>query len=588
MEDIKKYYPSVDKLHLKNEKFMHKHPVIPGLSIANALKFMTMPFRKDDAVNCYDLTVTFDELLEQSAVISKAFKELGVKSKDIVTVCMPNFYQAIACFVAANRIGATVTFLNSYSSLDEIQHYLNYFESSIFINYDKNREYNNIIKKNTKVKNIITLDKLELNKKEFSGNLSNFIGYDDRISFSDLKAISEHYKSIYNTMYFGNQDALILFTSGTTGNPKSVVLTNKNILSSGIYMKNSANLSDTRGEKSLICVPFCYPYGFATSTLMSLLCGRQAILAPDLSKDNISYFLSKNPNIIFGSPALLELVKRNVKEDQDLSSVHTFISGGDFLFPSQATSGIEFFKKHNANVVMCNGAGNAETVGANTNAVGQEIRPDTVGRVLNGQDSIIVNPLTLEELPYNEVGLFCVSGKNVFKEYYKQPELTKEAKFIFKGKEYVKTGMIGFLDTDGYLHLTGRESRYYIMSTLNKVYCEHVQTIMSTIDVIDAVAVVEKPNDELLYTGKAYVVLKDGVVPDSETMKYIYDKCDMELEIAETKDKVQLKPYEIPSSIEFVSSLPRNQADKVDYELLKKHAREEYEEEKKHIKILTI
>ena len=83
----------------------------------------------------------------------------------------------------------------------------------------------------------------------------------------------------------------------------------------------------------MVCVPFCYPYGFATSVLMSLLCGRTAILAPDLSKDNIEYFMKKNPNIIFGSPALLELIKRNVSDGVDLSSCKDFITGGDFLFP---------------------------------------------------------------------------------------------------------------------------------------------------------------------------------------------------------------------------------------------------------------
>ncbi len=85
-----------------------------------------------------------------------------------------------------------------------------------------------------------------------------------------------------------------MFTSGTKDNPKAVILTNKNILASGIYMKNSTNLSNVRGEKSLVCVPFTYLYGFATSTLMSLLCGREAFLAPYLTDTNISYFLGKN------------------------------------------------------------------------------------------------------------------------------------------------------------------------------------------------------------------------------------------------------------------------------------------------------
>ena len=86
-------------------------------------------------------------------------------------------------------------------------------------------------------------------------------------------------------------------------------------------MKNTGRIKPQVGEKCLVCVPFTYPYGFVTSTIMSLLCGRTAILAPNLSKDNIRYYLSKNPNYIFGSPALLELIKRNVCDNDDLSSI---------------------------------------------------------------------------------------------------------------------------------------------------------------------------------------------------------------------------------------------------------------------------
>lgn len=75
---------------------------------------------------------------------------------------------------------------------------------------------------------------------------------------------------------------------------------------------------------------FCYPYGFVTSVLMSLLCGRTVIIGPDISKDTIADFYMQSPNIIFGSPALLELTMRNIPDNMDLSSVETFISGGDF------------------------------------------------------------------------------------------------------------------------------------------------------------------------------------------------------------------------------------------------------------------
>lgn len=578
-------YPSVDRKHEEGLSFLKKTVVVPDMSIYNAFNVMSMPYRKDDAIDCLNLTITFDELIDNVRVLSKAFKELGIKKGDIVVVSMPNYSQAVATFFAANKIGATITFLNSHSNIDEVKHYLNLFESPLLINYDRDEEYNQSIKKDTKVRQIITLKKKDLNRKDFNIASDSLIGYNDLLSYGDLKLIGDFYKKPFNTLYGGKENALILFTSGTTGNPKSVVLTNKNVLSSGMYMKASANLSNTRGEKSLVCVPFTYPYGFATSTLMSLLCGREAILAPDISKDNVEYFLKKNPNIIFGSPALLELIKRNTPNNLDLSSVDTFISGGDFLTPSQNIAGKEFFKEHGSKVLICNGSGNAETVGASTNAVGQKIKIDTVGKILVGSTAIIIDPDTGKELKYGEEGLLCIAGGHVFKEYFKEPELTKDAKFTYKGKEFVKTGTIGFLDEEGYFHLTGRESRFYIMSTLNKVYCDRIQLLMSTIDVIDSVAVVKKPDEELLYTAKAYVVLKKGILPTKETEEYIKEKCNQTL-ILNNGEETQLKPYEIPASIDFVDTLPRTAADKLNYPYLEEFAAQEYEEEKTKKKTL--
>ena len=130
----------------------------------------------------------------------------------------------------------------------------------------------------------------------------------------------------------------------------------------------------------------------------------------------------------------------------------------------------------------------------------------------------------MKKKKYNEEGLLCVSGEHVFKEYYGMPEETKKAKFEKNGKTYFKTGTLGFIDKDGYFTLTGRDSRFYIMSSLNKVYCDKIQTLLSYIDIINECAVVKVPDEELLYVNKAYIVLKDGIAPTEETKEYIMKK----------------------------------------------------------------
>lgn len=564
-------YPSLGKPQNNGYSYFERHPMIPNLSVYNAIRAINTFYGNKEAIDCLDLKVNYDQLFKDSITISRALKELNVTKGQIVSISMPNLYQAVASFLACNRIGAVTTFLNPGAEKEEISEYLNLFESPVFINYDKTDEENLIYKKKTNVKYIITLNKENKNKLSLNEDY-HLTKNDELIDFNSLGSIAEFQKKGLPSNN-SKDNSLILFTSGSTGKPKSVVLTNENILAAGTYLKNSSKSKSLDGDKTLVCVPFMYPYGFSTSTLMTLMSSKTAILAPNMSKDTISYYLNKKPNIIFGSPALLDLIMKNIPENQDLSSITTYVSGGDFLTPSHSKRGQEFFEKHGAkDVKMGNGSGNAETVSCGTNPTGVEIRPETAGKVLVGTDAMIVDSETLEEKKYNEEGLLCVSGKHVFKEYYKEPEKTKDAKFEKDGKTYFKTGTMGYIDKDGYFTLTGRESRFYIISTLNKVYCDHVQTIISNLDDIDECAIVKVPDDDMLYVNKAYIVPNKDVNDIELEKEKILEK--FKQPIINSKGEIeQLKWYEIPSYIEFVKELPRKPGtEKVDYQTLEHDA----------------
>lgn len=579
-------YPSIDLLHEKDISFFKRHPLIPNMSINQVFELLTLFYRSAPAVDCLDLRVSFQELINDSVKLAKAMRELGIKQNDIVSVSMPNLYHALIVFFAANRLGATVTYLNYYSNEEEVADYLNKFESKLFIDYSKPLEYNKKIKASTKVEYILTLNDGDVNNREFNVT-NNYIGNDDFIDFLSIGDIAKFQKGPILSKGTGSSDALILFTSGTTGAPKAVVLTNKNILAAATYLKNTTSVKNVVGEKSLVCVPFTYPYGFSTSTLMSLLCGREVILAPTLSSETIPYFYSKNPNIIFGSPAFLNLTMRFIPEGQDLSSSRVFISGGDFLTLKQIQEAIEFFSKHGSDIEISNGSGNAETVSCGTNSYGLPPRPGTAGRVLYGTSNIIIDPETNKELKYGEEGMLCTSGAHVFKEYYKDPVKTAEAKFKYKGKVYFKTGTRGFLREDGYFPLTGRDSRFYIIKTLNKVYCDRIQNIISGIDIVKECAVVKEPDDDMLFVNKAFIVLEDGVEPNEDTLEYIKTRLSGSVEMPITGERAQLKEYEIPASIEFVSTIPRKSgSEKVDYNILEEDALQEYNNGKSQKKLV--
>lgn len=565
-------YASIDNPQSKDSSFFEKHPIIPNTNIYTLLKLLSLRHLDKPAIDCLDLKANYNTLLNDSVTISLALKELGVKKGDIISVAMPNLYQALVAYFACNRIGAITTYLDAVSSPEEINSYLNLFESPILINFNKDDNYNKKIKQQTKVKHIITLNKNNINSLTLTNNYK-ITSNENIIDYNSLGSIAKFQKCKLEPFHTKKEDSLILFTSGSTGTPKSVVLTNENILAAEIYAMNTSHTENITGNKTMTCVPFSYPYGFVTSALTSLLWGKETILAPYINKDTIGYYYKKNPNIVFGSPALLDLTLRNIPETQDLSSVTHFISGGDFLTSSHAKRANEFFIKHGAtNIEIGNGSGNAETVSIGSTPVGVPLRQETAGKILVGTTAMIIDPETMSEKKYGEEGMLCVSGKHVFKGYFKNDTLTKESKFTKNDKEYYKTGTLGFIDEQGYLTITGRQSRFYITSSLNKVYCDKIQSAISTFECVRDCAVVKVQDDDNLYVNKAYIVLNDNYKPTEETKEIINNLLLISTKL-DNNDVIQLKPYEIPSYIEFVDYLPRiSGSEKIDYNFLENDA----------------
>ena len=152
-------YPSVDNLHNRDYSFFERNPIIPDMSVYNSINVLSSFFRNEKSIDCVDLNVNYREMIDDAITMSKAFRELGVKHGDIISVSMPNFYQGVVVYLAANRIGAITTFINSMSSIEEVLSYLNLFESSLFINYDKDETYNDKIKNNSRSNKTIRISK---------------------------------------------------------------------------------------------------------------------------------------------------------------------------------------------------------------------------------------------------------------------------------------------------------------------------------------------------------------------------------------------------------------------------------------------
>lgn len=578
-------YPSIDLPQSREAKFFERNPIIPNIDMITILKLLSKKNRELQAIDCNELHATYQQLLDDSHTLFLSFKELGVKKGDIITISLPSNYQAICSFLALNELGAITTFIDTYASESEILSYLSNYQSPILVNFNKSIEENENIRKKSNVRYIITLSNQLSNSRDI--NLDYKSNNSDKfLDFHTLGSLSKYQSDRIHLPNKGNDDSLILYTSGSTGQPKAVVLTNKNILSAQMYAGNTSHTENITGTKTMTCVPLRYPYGMVTSLLTSLLWGKEAIMTPDWDTKTVKYYFDKNPNIVFGSPAVLDLTIKNIPNGMDLSQISHFISGGDFLTVEHANIAYDFFKNHNNfNIEIGNGCGNAETVSIGSTPVGVPLKQSSAGKLLVGTTPLVIdkdipddkpieNPDQLVEKKYNEIGELCLAGEFVFKKYFGEPEKTECAKFVRNGKTFFRTGTLGFVDEEGYFTPTDRKSRFFIRSTGHKVYLDNVQRIIgSSYNGIADVATVKVPDEDELYVTKAFVVLKDGIIPNEDTKRAIYDSL---LVPINTNGKLeQLKEYEIPKDIEFIDKLPRNLGtEKIDYLTLEEMAKE--------------
>lgn len=564
-------YPSIDRMHEFGYSYFEKNPIIFDTTIFNLSNLMNILNGNKKAIQCLDREITYKELKTIVSKLSKSLKEIGVKAGDIVPISAPSIIQGVILYFALNNIGATTTFLNAKASDEEIKFYLNEFESPVYINYNKSKEDSKKEIEGTKVKVVITLGEEDIFNKplEVDSNIVEY-GYSNILSFNDLLYASKYYNNFIKTNFGKDQDSLILYTSGTSGNPKPVVLTNGNIIASALYMKNTTGISFGKGETSMCVVPFNYPYGFVTSALMTLLCGKDLILSPTLNLSNISEYLKKyNPAIIQAVPSFYNFMRKDaVVNKMDLSFLKLAISGGDFLSEAEITENERFFREHGSDAKLCNGSGAAEVSGCGTSSVGVDCPLHSVGKLLVGSNMKVIDPTTKEELKYNQEGLLCYSGEHVFNRYFNHEEDTKTAKVNIDGTTWYVSDTIGRIDEKGNVFILDRLRRFFITydetGQAYKIYPNYVQSVIDTIDEIESCAVVKKEHELRSFVGKVYIVLKEGIEPSEELKLFLGEK----IRNTSLEQGSKLKSYEIPVEIEFIDELPIAESGKVDYKSL--------------------
>lgn len=349
-----------------------------------------------------------------------------------------------------------------------------------------------------------------------------------------INAVTEQYSNdTLNIRYSkANCDvALMISTSGSVSNPKRAMLSYENILINAKAICDSLKYSAE--EKIAAIMPLCFSSGNTSQLFACILLGAKLFIYNDiLFPKNILSFMEKNhiSSVTFFPTLLKILVEYELFEKYDLSSVKTVCFGGG---PSNQKT-IELFLKKFCFCNLVHMYGQTEASPRISHMCSKDMiwKNGSVGKPLKGIEVGVKIDDKIVKIGNGEI---CVKGKNVFKGYYNQEEITRRT----INNEWLYTGDIGRIDEDGYIFITGRAKNLIIYCGMN-IYPEEIEEVLSNINGIKDVLVYGKPNDD---TGE--MVIAD-VVCDGMKKKEILEEC-----------KRYLPPYKIPSIINFVPEIQR-------------------------------
>lgn len=518
------------------------------------------------ALEFSDAQITYKDMIKKINRVAAALKALGVEKGDRITICMPNTPETVYMFYAINEIGAVANMVHPLSSEREIEDYLCRADSRIMFCVDITYPRVEAIIKNTPVERVIvvsptrSMDFIVRVIYKLTKGRKNHINKSQRVTTWDqflLKA--NRFIGNPHTRVNPEDDAVIMYSGGTTGKPKGIVLSNLNFNAQALGAKYLVpNLFKT-DRSFLAFLPNFHAFGLGCCIHMPLYFGARSFLIPQFNPKKLKQYITKyKVDVLIGVPTVFEyLTKIKFKKD-GLKNVKYVVSGGDVISMTNKEKINDFLRAHGSKAVIENGYGLTEASGGfifSPKSVARD--PDGIGYPLPDNDVRIYDLETGKEAPVGGDGEIIVRGLCVMKEYLNDPETTAQAFVKLGKKKYLRTGDIGYIDERGLVHFRSRLKRIIISNGYN-IYPATIEDITAKCDKVAACAVVGHP-DKL--RGEKIVTF---VVPVEGASRYTIKRELMSIY------KEYLAKYEIPREIRFIDKLPQTKLAKVDFRALEK------------------
>ncbi len=535
-------------------------------SMFEAVEIIAQKYPKNVAFDFMGKSTTYKELVEQIETCAKALKTIGIREGDKVTIAMPNCPQAIYLFYAVNLVGGIANMVHPLSAEKEIEFYLNDSESITAITLDQFYHKFEAIRKNTKIVNIIIAsirdalaEPIRSGYMLTEGRKIQKIPEDAPvIRWKDFMRLSRCCFYNYKVQRTGDDPAVILYSGGTTGTTKGILLTNKNFNALGQQVI-AANPMFRPGDKMLAAMPIFHGFGLGVCIHTMLTQGGRCILVPRFTpKTYAKDLVKKRCNFVAGVPTLYEALLRLPDMDgADLSCLKGVFSGGDSLSIELKKKFDKFLYDHKATVQVREGYGTTETVTACCLTPSHMYKEGSIGLPFPDTYIKIVEPGTDRELPYGQEGEILLAGPTVMREYVHHPEETAQAlRTHDDGLTWVYTGDLGSMDAQGFVYFKGRAKRMIVTSGYN-VYPAQIENILDANELVQMSCVIGVPDSYKMQKVKAFIKLVPGVEPSDATRQSILAYC-----------RKHIAKYAMPYDIEFRDDLPKTLVGKVAYRVL--------------------
>src|SRR5947209_1747450 len=383
---------------------------------------------------------------------------------------------------------------------------------------------------------------------QFASHPYEILAYKDVLARGNSHG-DEYLRDLEGLSLSSDDTAVILHTSGTTGSPKGVELTHRNVVSNAVSSRGAdsdGEINQRVGEMQLAILPLAHAYGLVASNV-GYLNGTKAVLHPRFDTTAVLSAIERyHVNAFAGVPAMfVALLYTPDTEKYDTSSLRYCVSGSAPL-PLSILEGFE--QKFQCQILEGYGLSEASAV-LSGHTLDMPRKPGSVGKPIANVEVQIVDEND-RPVPVGEVGEIIARGPNVMKGYYNMPGATQAT--LRDGWLY--TGDMGRFDEDGYLYIVERKKDLIIRGGFN-VYPHDVEEALNSHPAVIESAVIGIPSERMGEEVKAFVVARGEV--DAETLK------------AYCREK--LANYKTPSEIEFVNALPRNAVGKIDKKELRRH-----------------